>query len=105
MHVSGHACSEEMRTLLSLVRPRAVMPIHGEYRMLAAHGQLALEAGVPEEAILIAENGSVVELDPGRRRGSSTGSRPASRSSTGSASATSRTSRCAIAGACRRTAC
>ena len=37
VHVSGHACSEELRTLLSLVRPRAVMPIHGEYRMLAAH--------------------------------------------------------------------
>ena len=47
VHVSGHACSEELRTLLSLVRPRAVMPVHGEYRMLAAHGQLAREAGVP----------------------------------------------------------
>lgn len=62
VHVSGHACSEELRTLLSLVRPRAVMPIHGEYRMLAAHGRLALEAGVPEEAILVGENGTVVEL-------------------------------------------
>ena len=62
VHVSGHACSEELRTLLSLVRPRAVMPIHGEYRMLAAHGRLASEAGVPDEAILIGENGSVVEL-------------------------------------------
>jgi ribonuclease J len=66
VHVSGHACSEELRTLLSLVRPRAVMPVHGEYRMLAAHGQLAREAGVPAEAIVIAENGSVVELDRGR---------------------------------------
>ena len=47
VHVSGHACSEELRTLLSLVRPRAVMPVHGEYRMLAAHGQLARDAGVP----------------------------------------------------------
>jgi ribonuclease J len=64
VHVSGHACSEELRTLLSLVRPRAVMPIHGEYRMLAAHAQLAREAGVPEERIVIAENGSVVELSP-----------------------------------------
>jgi ribonuclease J len=62
VHVSGHACSEEIRTLLSLVRPRAVMPIHGEYRMLAAHAQLAREAGVPDERIVIAENGSVVEL-------------------------------------------
>jgi ribonuclease J len=66
VHVSGHACSEEMRTLLSLVRPRAVMPVHGEYRMLAAHGQLAREAGVPAEAILIGENGTVVELQQGR---------------------------------------
>jgi ribonuclease J len=66
VHVSGHACSEELRTLLSLVRPRAVMPVHGEYRMLAAHGQLAREAGVPAEAIVIAENGSVVELERGR---------------------------------------
>ena len=82
VHVSGHACSEEMRTLLSLVRPRAVMPVHGEYRMLAAHGQLAREAGVPADAILIGENGSVVELEQGGRRGSSTGSKRASRSST-----------------------
>jgi ribonuclease J len=65
VHVSGHACSEELRTLLSLVRPRAVMPVHGEYRMLAAHGQLARDSGVPAESIVIAENGSVVELERG----------------------------------------
>ena len=65
VHVSGHACSEELRTLLSLVRPRGVMPIHGEYRMLAAHAQLARDAGVPDDGIVIAENGSVVELTPG----------------------------------------
>jgi ribonuclease J len=65
VHVSGHACSEELRTLLSLVRPRAVMPMHGEYRMLAAHAQLARDAGVPDERIVIAENGSVVELSDG----------------------------------------
>ena len=68
VHVSGHACSEELRTLLSLVRPRGVMPIHGEYRMLAAHARLALDAGVPAESILLAENGSVVELTPGGAR-------------------------------------
>ncbi len=62
VHVSGHACSEEMRTLLSLVRPTAVMPIHGEYRMLAAHAALARDAGIPDDRIVIAENGSVVEL-------------------------------------------
>jgi ribonuclease J len=62
VHVSGHACSEELRTLLSLVRPKAVMPIHGEYRMMAAHAQLARDAGVPANGIILAENGSVVEV-------------------------------------------
>jgi ribonuclease J len=65
VHVSGHACQEELRTMLSLLRPRQVMPIHGEYRMLAAHAKLAREAGVPEDRILITENGSVVELARG----------------------------------------
>src|SRR6266571_665084 len=62
VHVSGHARAEELRTLLSLIRPKAVMPIHGEYRMQAAHGRLAQEAGVPAASIVIAENGDVVEL-------------------------------------------
>ena len=62
VHVSGHARSEELRTLLGLVRPKAVMPIHGEYRMQAAHARLAQEAGVPAASIVIAENGDVVEL-------------------------------------------
>jgi ribonuclease J len=66
VHVSGHACEEEIRTILGLLRPRAVMPVHGEFRMLAAHARLARDAGVPANAILIAENGSVVELS---RRG------------------------------------
>jgi ribonuclease J len=68
VHVSGHACSEELRTLLSLLRPKAVMPIHGEYRMLAAHAQLARDAGVPAAGIVIADNGSVVELANGTAR-------------------------------------
>ncbi len=63
VHVSGHACKEELRTIIALLRPRNVMPIHGEFRMLAAHAQLAREAGVPDERIVLAENGSVVELD------------------------------------------
>ena len=62
VHVSGHARAEELRTLLSLVRPKAVMPIHGEYRMQAAHARLAQDAGVPAASIVIAENGDVVEL-------------------------------------------
>jgi ribonuclease J len=63
VHVSGHGCKEEIRTVLSLLRPRAVMPVHGEFRMLAAHAQLARDAGVPANAIVLAENGSVVEVD------------------------------------------
>jgi ribonuclease J len=62
VHVSGHARAEELRTLLSLLRPKAVMPIHGEYRMQAAHARLAQDAGVPASSIVIAQNGDVVEL-------------------------------------------
>ncbi len=62
VHVSGHGRAEELRTLLGLVRPKAVMPIHGEFRMLAAHARLARDAGVPASSIVIAENGDVVEL-------------------------------------------
>jgi ribonuclease J len=68
VHVSGHAYQEELRTMLSLLRPRYVMPIHGEYRMLAAHAKLARDSGVPEERIVLAENGSVVELARGGAR-------------------------------------
>jgi ribonuclease J len=62
VHVSGHARAEELRTLISLIRPKAMMPIHGEYRMQAAHARLAQEAGVPAGSIVMAENGDVVEL-------------------------------------------
>jgi ribonuclease J len=62
VHVSGHACAEEIRTLISLVRPKALMPVHGEFRMLSAHAQLAREGGIPADSIVLAENGAVVEL-------------------------------------------
>ena len=62
VHVSGHGNAEEIRTVLSLVRPRAVMPMHGEFRMLAAQARMAGDAGVPAASIVLAENGSVVEL-------------------------------------------
>ena len=48
--------------MIALVRPKAVMPIHGEYRMQAAHARLGRDAGVPADGIVMAENGSVVEL-------------------------------------------
>ena len=63
VHVSGHGHAEELRTMLGLVRPKSVMPVHGEFRMLAAHARLAVESGVDENRIVLAENGSVVELD------------------------------------------
>jgi ribonuclease J len=62
VHVSGHGRAEELRTILALLRPRAVMPVHGEFRMLAAHAQLARESGLEDDRIVLAENGSVVEL-------------------------------------------
>src|SRR3989449_5697823 len=68
VHVSGHGHAEELRTILAVLRPRNVMPVHGEFRMLAAHGRLARDAGINAENIILAENGSVVELADGRVR-------------------------------------
>jgi ribonuclease J len=62
VHASGHGNAEELRMILGLLRPRSVMPVHGEFRMLAAHARLARDAGVPPERIVTAENGSVVEV-------------------------------------------
>jgi ribonuclease J len=72
VHVSGHGHAEELRTILAVLRPRNVMPVHGEFRMLAAHGRLARDAGIDGEHIVLAENGSVVELENGRARVSGT---------------------------------
>jgi ribonuclease J len=66
VHVSGHGHAEELRTILAVLRPRNVMPVHGEFRMLAAHARLARDAGVDSDNIVLAENGSVVELANGR---------------------------------------
>jgi ribonuclease J len=68
VHVSGHGHAEELRTMISLVRPKAMMPVHGEFRMLAAHARLAEEGGVPPESIVLVENGAVVELSPAGAR-------------------------------------
>src|ERR687887_161433 len=64
VHVSGHGHAEELRTMISLVRPKALMPVHGEFRMLAAHARLAEDGGVDPEQIVLVENGAVVELSP-----------------------------------------
>jgi ribonuclease J len=68
VHTSGHGHAEEIRTVHALLRPRNVMPVHGEFRMLAAQGRLAREGGVPGDRIVLAENGSVVELSGGAAR-------------------------------------
>lgn len=62
VHVSGHACQEEMKLMLSLTRPRFFVPIHGELRHLMAHARLALAAGLPEENIRVVENGTVINV-------------------------------------------
>ena len=63
VHVSGHGSADELRTMLELVRPRYFMPVHGEYRMLRAHADIAERAGVEPHAVRIADNGTVLELD------------------------------------------
>jgi ribonuclease J len=66
VHVSGHAPAGELLYVLNLVRPRNFMPVHGEWRHLRAHARLASLTGVPDERIVIAENGMVVDLVDGK---------------------------------------
>ena len=63
-HVSGHASQEELKLMLNLTRPRFFIPIHGEYRQLFAHAQLAREVGIPKERIILAETGDILVLSP-----------------------------------------
>ncbi len=62
IHVSGHASQEELKLMLNLIRPKYFLPVHGEYRMLIKHGQLAEQLGIPRENTFIADNGSVLEF-------------------------------------------
>lgn len=62
VHVSGHACQEELKLMLSLVKPKYFIPIHGEYRHLKAHSDLAQEMGVERNNIVIPELGMVIEV-------------------------------------------
>ena len=63
VHVHGHASQEELKLVLRLVRPRYFVPVHGEYRHLAAHAQLAWDLGVAKDGIFLLEDGDVLELD------------------------------------------
>ncbi len=62
VHASGHAMREELKLMLSVAGPRGFIPIHGEFRHLLHHSRLAVEMGVPEGSVLLAEDGDVVEL-------------------------------------------
>ena len=62
IHVSGHACREEQKMMLNLVKPKYFIPVHGEYRHLVYHSRLAEGLGIPRENILILENGDVAQF-------------------------------------------
>ena len=62
VHVSGHAAQEELKLMLNLLRPTYFLPIHGEYRQLILHAKLANSIGIPEDHIVIAEDGDIVEV-------------------------------------------
>ncbi len=62
LHVSGHACQEELKIIHALTKPRFFIPLHGEQRMLQIHSQVAQDMGMPRNNIAIADNGSVIEI-------------------------------------------
>ena len=68
VHVSGHASAGELMYCYNIVRPKNVMPIHGEYRHLAANAAVAIQTGVPQNRTIIAENGTIVDLSDGVAR-------------------------------------
>ncbi|MCX8031191.1 MAG: ribonuclease J [Thermodesulfovibrionales bacterium] len=63
IHVSGHASKEELKLMINLVKPKFFMPIHGEYRFLKYHANLAKKSGIPEKNIFILENGEILEVN------------------------------------------
>ena len=63
IHVSGHACQEEQKLILTLVKPKYFIPVHGDYRHLVAHSETAKSVGIPKENIFMLRNGSVLEMN------------------------------------------
>ncbi|MFO8082952.1 MAG: ribonuclease J [Desulfobacterales bacterium] len=63
IHVSGHAFREELKMMIQLTKPRYFIPIHGEYRHLVHHARLAKMLGIPDERVLLAENGQIIQFD------------------------------------------
>jgi ribonuclease J len=62
LHVSGHACQEELKIVMGLCKPQYFMPVHGEYKHLKTHAGLALNMGIPKKNIFLSENGRILEL-------------------------------------------
>ena len=75
LHVSGHACQEELKMMLALTKPQYFIPVHGEYRMLCKHAEIAKMMGVEPKNVVVSENGKVIELT--KRNIKSTSSVPA----------------------------
>jgi ribonuclease J len=66
VHVSGHSPAGELRLLLNVLRPRNFIPVHGEWRHLRAHADIAIDTGVPASRVVVAEDGDVVDLVDGK---------------------------------------
>ncbi|MBO0682638.1 MAG: ribonuclease J [Candidatus Dormibacteraeota bacterium] len=64
VHVSGHGSRDELREMLEMLRPRFFIPVHGEYRQLHHHAEIAMESGIPPQRVLVVEDGRVVEITP-----------------------------------------
>src|SRR5699024_5540271 len=62
VHVSGHACQEELKLIYSLVKPRYAIPVHGEFRHLKANAELAMSLGIPKDNVYILQSGDVLEV-------------------------------------------
>lgn len=62
VHVSGHASQEELKLILNLIKPRYFVPVHGEYRHLMKHAQIAESLGIPRSRIFVSENGQIIEI-------------------------------------------
>lgn len=71
VHVSGHAAQEELKLLINMIQPKYFVPVHGEYRHLIKHAQLAENLGIPKSRIFVAENGQIIEI--GRKKASISG--------------------------------
>jgi ribonuclease J len=68
VHVSGHAAQEEQKLVLSLLKPKFLVPVHGEFRMLRHHAETAVSMGIPRENIFVLENGDRMEFRDGKAR-------------------------------------